>query len=95
MLFRSYGRPILIYYGPREKGTLIGPIRNLVFRNVTSRGLEKPIFKARPENPIEGVRFENCRFEVVGDDVLPGYERHGAADWDRFRGQRSDVACPL
>ena len=48
-----------------------GPIRNLAFRNVKSRGLEKPIFKARPENPIEGVWFEDCRFEVVGDDVLP------------------------
>ena len=90
-----YGRPILITYGPRDKGTLIGPIRNLVFRNVTSRGLEKPIFQARPENPIDGVRFENCRFEVVGDDVLPGYERHGAADWGRRRGKKSDVEIPF
>jgi len=90
-----YGRPILVYYGPREKGTLIGPIRNLVFRNVTSRGLEKPMFRARPENPIEGVRFENCRFDVVREDVLPGFKRHGAAAWDRFFGKKSDLALPL
>lgn len=85
-----YGRPILSWYAPVEKGTLIDGFYNIVFRNVRSYGLEKPLFRGRKETPIKGVSFENCRFDIVSDIALPGYIRHGSAAWDRHLGETNE-----
>lgn len=82
-----YARPILSWIASASEGTKCDGFHNVVFRNVRSRGLERPLFKGRPDCPIAGITFENCRFDTVGDDVLPDYRHHGAACWDRRPGE--------
>ncbi len=83
-----YGRPILMRMSPRED-SLVAAVRGLRFVNVRSRGFEEPLFQGLEKTPFEDFTFENCVFEKVGDDVLPGYRRHGAASWGRLHGSVS------
>ena len=82
-----YARPILSWIASADEGTKCDGFHNIVFRNVRSRGLEVPLFKGRPDCLISGIVFDNCRFDTVGDDVLPDYRHHGAASWDRRPGE--------
>lgn len=82
-----YARPVIVAAGDPAKGALFGGMEDVVFRRVVSRGLEKPRIVRRPWAPLDGLRFEDCRFDVVGDDELPGWRRHGAASWDRKPGE--------
>ena len=36
--------------------------------------------------------FDDCDFNVVSDAELPGYHRHGAADWCRRHGDTNRFA---
>lgn len=82
-----FGRPLrLEFEGSDPRANLVDGYYNVVFRDVASRGLEKPIIRGRPANIISGVSFENCRFDVVSDEELPDYLHHGAAQWERRRG---------
>lgn len=83
-----YGRPVLMWMSPRPDSH-VDAVRRISFRNVRSTGLEEPLFMGLEEKPFEDISFTNCEFRVVGDDVLPGYRRHGAAAWDRYVGSRS------
>ena len=81
-----YGRPIYSSIESADKGTRCAGIRDITFRNVRARALELPLWQGRADVLTRGIVYDNCRFEKVGGDVLPGYERHGAY-WDRFPGR--------
>ena len=83
-----YGRPILMWMSPRPDSR-VEAVRRISFRNIRSTGLEKPLFMGLEGKPFDDISFTDCEFTVVGDDVLPGYRRHGAAAWDRCVGSRS------
>ena len=82
------GRPILVKFAPAEKGTMVGSISNVVFRRVTSRGLEKPLLLGGQGVSLDGMTFEDCRFDVVDEKELPDPHRHGAAAWDREKNRK-------
>lgn len=84
-----YGRPILMMMSPRED-SLVDAVRGIRFVNIRSRGLEEPLFLGLEKTPFEDFTFENCKFETVGEDILPNYRRHGAATWGRLHGA---VSC--
>lgn len=83
-----YASPLRILIGDSEKVTKCRGIRNICFDSIRARGLEFPIFMGRKNNHIENLTLNNCRFEKVGDEVYPDYEKHGAAQWDRPRDNR-------
>ncbi len=78
-----YASPIRCLIGPSTKVTHCTAIRNIYFDNIHSRGLEFPIFEGRKTNYIENITLSNCSFEKVSDEMLPNYNDHGAASWDR------------
>ena len=78
-----YGRPILMSMADRPDSH-VGAVRRLKFVNVRSTGLEKPLFQGLAKTPFEDFDFVDCRFDVVGEDRLPNYRRHGAAYWGRL-----------
>lgn len=77
-----YGTPIKIYIEENDE-LMCEAIRNLSFSNIRARGLQFPQLKGRKNNVIKDITFNNCSFEKVSDEVLPNYETHGAAAWDR------------
>lgn len=83
----AYGRPVRIEIDSEDPILLpVGGFKNVVLRNITSRGLERPIIRGRPANIISGISFENCRFDIVSDDELPDWRHQGAAAWERRPG---------
>ena len=82
------GRPILVKFAPAEKGTMVGSISNVVFRKVTSHGLEKPLLLGGQGVSLDGMTFEDCRFDVVDEKELPDPHHHGAAAWDREKNRK-------
>ena len=82
-----YGRPVLLRFSSEDPtNPMFDDIKGLVFRNVHSRGLEPPLIRGRSCNFIDGITFENCRFDIVGEDVLPDYMHHGCASHQRKPG---------
>ena len=71
-----------------DSGTRCAGIRDLVFENVTGYGLQGPYYEGTAAHPFERFVFRNCSWRTVGDDVLPGSERHGAAAKERFREEK-------
>ena len=47
---------------------------------------------AKDTDAIVRLTFEDCDFNVVSDAELPGYHRHGAADWCRRHGDTNRFA---
>lgn len=85
-----YGRPINAFVESADKGTRCDGFYGVTFRNVTARGLEKPLLRGRPDAIIR-ICYDGCRFEVVAESELPlDYRRHGAASWGRRHDKRSE-----
>ncbi len=82
-----YAHPFLCSVS-EHPSTLCAGIRDITFRRVRARGLERPYIGGRGTNLMERIVFDNCEFEQVGDDVLPGSDRHGAASMGRRRSNR-------
>ena len=82
-----YGRPVLVRFSSDDPANpMFDDIRGMVFRNVRCRGLEPPLIRGRPGNFLDGISFENCRFDIVGEDQLPDYRHHGCAFHQRKHG---------
>ena len=47
---------------------------------------------AKDTDAIVRLTFDDCDFNVVSDAELPGYHRHGAADWCRRPGDTNRFA---
>ncbi len=82
-----YGRPIKICMVQNPEARCKA-IRNIYFSNIHSRGLEFPYLKGRPDCKIKNIYFTDCNFQKVSEDVLPDYQKHGAACWDRTEGEQ-------
>ena len=71
-----------------DPGTLCAGVRDVHFENVRGFGLQGPYFEGTQAHPFERFSFANCKWRKVGDDEMPGSERHGAASKERFRKER-------
>lgn len=71
-----------------DPGTRCEAVRDILFENVTGFGLEEPLFEGTESHSFERFTFTNWKYRLVGDDVLPGSDRHGAASRERIRGSR-------
>ncbi|MEE0945288.1 MAG: glycosyl hydrolase family 28 protein [Acutalibacteraceae bacterium] len=76
-----YGRPVSITIV--QSDDRCEAIRNINFSNIISRGLEFPLLNGKKDCKLKNIVFNNCRFTKVGEDVLPDYEHHGAAESGR------------
>lgn len=86
-----YGRPVFASVESADKGTLCDGFYDIVLRRVRARCLEKPLLQGRAD-AIVRLTFDDCDFKVVSDSELPGYHRHGAADWCRRPGDTNRFA---
>lgn len=80
-----YAHPLYcrMWENPR---TECSAVRDILFENCRGYGLEPIYMKGLAETPFDRFTFRNCNWRLVGDDVLPGSDHHGAAVKERFHG---------
>ena len=82
---RIYARPIKLEIGQTDE-TRCKAIRNIYFSNVYAKALDYPFIRGKKQCKIQNVYFSHCRFDKVGNDELPDFEKHGAAAWEKSEG---------
>ena len=83
-----YGRPFLAHIHPDANNLKFDGFYNVCLRNVRANCAVGPLLRGRKENPIKGVRFENCQWNIF-ENKFDSYRRHGAASWDRRQNEEN------
>lgn len=63
--------PITITAFDRDQNTRCGKVKNIRFFNITAKGENGVLLHGTAENPIEDVRFENCRITLTKTSKWP------------------------
>ena len=81
-------RPVYVEISPHET-TNVERIRNIRFKNVSSRGLMLPVVSAPRPGIVSDIFFENCRFEIdpAGKSAYRNGGDVGFARVQRFEGR--------
>lgn len=67
----GHGRAITITAFDRDQNTRCGKVKNIRFFNITAKGENGVLLHGTAENPIEDVRFENCRITLTKTSKWP------------------------